>query len=229
MTNHFLFKDRREAGKRLGEQLFPYKFKNPLVLALPRGGVPVGYEVATILDAPLDTIIARKIGLPGHPEYGIGAVAPEVTVLNNAVIESLGIEREEIAESLKRETEEMYRRMNRYKTGGMSEGVEADTVIVVDDGVATGVTALAALRSVRNSHRPERLVFAAPICARDTAERLRQEAEVISMYEIHNLMTIGMWYRDFNQLTDEEVLRMLRKRVKEESEVVGNFVLSPTK
>ncbi|MBM3256728.1 MAG: phosphoribosyltransferase [Candidatus Liptonbacteria bacterium] len=160
------FEDRIDAGKQLAEALLPYQAERPLILALPRGGAPAGYETATKLKAPLDTVVARKIGAPSDPEFGVGALAPgDVIVLNNEAIETLAILRKELDPIIAAEMEEMERRMVHYKSGAYSEDIEAGTVILVDDGLATGVTARAAIESVRLMRKPKKIVFAAPICA----------------------------------------------------------------
>ena len=141
-----IFKNRTEAGKKLAEKLLPYKKENPLVLAMPRGGVPVGYEVATALGSPLDTIVARKIGAPFHPEFGVGAIAPgDVIILDEASIKAHDIKREELEAVIVREREEMGRRIAKYRSGEYVRGKKADTIIIVDDGLATGVSARAAI------------------------------------------------------------------------------------
>ena len=205
-----LFKNRQDAGKKLALILKEYKGKSVIVYALPRGGVPVGYEVAKALGAPLDTVVVRKVGAPHNPEFGVGAVAPGgVLILDNQTLQALGIERKDVEKTIAEETEEMKRRIARYRSGEYTKGITADTVILVDDGLATGVTAFAALESIKKSHQPKRIIFASPICAKDTAERLREETEVICGSETENLMAIGYWYEEFDQVSDEEVVKYL--------------------
>ena len=194
-----IFKNRTEAGKKLAEKLLPYKKENPLVLAMPRGGVPVGYEVATALGSPLDTIVARKIGAPFHPEFGVGAIAPgDVIILDEASIKAHDIKREELEAVIVREREEMGRRIAKYRSGEYVRGKKADTIIIVDDGLATGVSARAAIESVRRVYKPKKIIFAAPICARDSAESLSALVDrVVCASSVDNLMAIGYWYEEF--------------------------------
>jgi putative phosphoribosyl transferase len=207
------FKDRTDAGQKLAEKLIGYKADKPLILALPRGGVPVGFEIAKALSAPLDTIIARKIGSPSNPEFGIGAIAPDdVSVFNSDIVKSLRIEKRSIDRVIELEKQEMDRRIKRYKSGKWSKGASKDIIIVVDDGLATGLSACAALESVRKVYRPKKLIFASPICASDSLESLEPYAdEIICVSESENLVAIGEWYENFPQASDEEVLYYLNK------------------
>lgn len=205
------FRDRREAGTQLAEQLLPYGKEHPLVLGLPRGGVPVAYEVAFTLDAPLDTLVARKIGAPGNSEFAVGAIAPgDVIILNNASIESLGLTEKDLDPIIAREMQEMDRRMEHYQSGTYSTERRGDTVIIVDDGLATGMTARAAIESVKITLKPKRIIFVAPICARDAADMIRGLVdELVCLREVDNLIAIGRWYQDFPQVTDDEVVSYL--------------------
>lgn len=207
------FKNRTDAGQQLAEKLLEYKQDKPIILALPRGGVPVGFEVARKLDAPLDTIVARKIGMPGNPEFGVGAIAPEdVLVLDTETLRSLGLEQRDLSHIVEQEKQEMGRRIARYKSGEWSNGGQTDTIIIVDDGLATGVTARAALEFARKSYKPKKLIFASPVCARDSLESLKPYADgIICLSKPENLMAIGEWYEDFSQTSDEEVLHYLNK------------------
>src|SRR3989344_596007 len=206
-----IFKDRTEAGKKLAEALLSYKEEQPLVLALPRGGVPVGAVVAEALGAPLDTIVARKIGAPLHPEFGVGAIAPgDVLILDEVSISAHGIQRYDLDAVIDQEQKEMERRMIKYKSGEYAKGKNADTVILVDDGLATGVTARAAIQSAKLTYKPKKIIFAAPICAQDSARDLGNAAdEVVCLSSVDNLVAIGYWYEEFEQTTDREVLEYL--------------------
>ncbi len=217
--NKILFKSRIDAGQQLALKLLPYKEKNSLILALPRGGVPIGYEIASKLGAPLDTIVARKIGAPFNPEFGLGAIAPGgVIILDNISIQSLGLHRIDLEPIIREELKEMERRIIRYKSGEYKRGKTADTLIIVDDGLATGVTARAAIESAKTAIKPKKIIFASSICAQDTAEHLRNLVdEVICIGEVNNLMAIGYWYEDFPQTTDEEVVELLEKAHKDYS------------
>ncbi|MDP3763278.1 MAG: phosphoribosyltransferase [bacterium] len=208
-----MFKNRTDAGQKLAEKLLEYKQDNPVVFALPRGGVPVGYEVAKALGAPLDTIVARKIGAPSNSEFGVGAIAPGgVLILNAETLRSLGLEQRDLEDIIKKEKQEMERRIIRYKSGEWSKDAPTNTVIVVDDGLATGVTARAALQSAKIIYKPKKLIFASPVCARDSLEFLRPYADrIVCVSKPENLMAIGEWYEDFPQISDEEVLHYLNK------------------
>ena len=204
------FEDREDAGRQLAERLLPYRDENPIVLALPRGGVPVGYEIAHALKAPLDVFIARKLGAPGRRELGIGAVAQGgVRVLNEDTIRALGISEEYIEQVAAEETAEIERRLRLLRGDRPEPRVRGRTVILVDDGIATGVTAWAAIRALRR-RAPRRLVLAVPVCAPQTAEAIRSEVDdLVCLKAPYNLMAIGFWYRDFEQVSDEEVIELL--------------------
>src|SRR5919206_4579237 len=172
-----LFEDRGDAGRRLAEQLKPYAGEHPVVFALPRGGVPVGFEISRALDAPLEVIVARKLGAPGQPEFGIGAVAPGgVRILNERVVRALSIPEDYLEEVSIRESEEVERRLRLFRGDRRYPDLEQHTAILVDDGLATGVTARAALLAIRRLN-PRRLVLAVPVCAQQTAELLRHETD----------------------------------------------------
>ena len=205
------FDDRRSAGRALGDRLKGLALPSPVVLGLTRGGVPVAYEVAQALRAPLDVLVARKIGAPGNPEYGIGAVAEgDVRVLDRAAIRSLMIDVHELEAAIARAQGELRGHVERYRGDQPPLDVAGRTVIVVDDGVATGGTARAALRSVR-ARGPRRLVLAVPVGAPDTLRGLRAEAdEVVCLLEPELLWAVGLWYRDFAPVHDAEVIGMLR-------------------
>src|SRR5215211_3587881 len=172
-----LFEDRVDAGRQLAERLAPYAEERPVVFALPRGGVPVGAEVSRSLGAPLEVIVSRKIGAPGQPEFGIGAVAPGgVRILNERVVRALGIPGDYLDQVSARESEEVERRLRLFRGDHPYPNLEQRTAILVDDGLATGVTARAALLALRRMS-PRRLVLAVPVCALQTAELLRPEAD----------------------------------------------------
>ena len=200
-----MFADRSQAGRKLAEALVEYKNKKALVLALPRGGVPVGYEIAKVLHCSLDTIVARKVGAPGNPEYAVGAIAPGgIRVLDESMH---GIEK-----VIENETREMERRIERYGSGSYALGVHPEVVILVDDGVATGKTASAALAYARAAYPKAKLVFAAPVGAQDSLARIKREADEVVLLEIPpEFMAVGEWYVSFPQLRDEEVVEYLEK------------------
>ncbi len=195
-------------AKRLGH----YKGRDVIVLAIPRGGVVVGGVIADELDAHLDIIIARKIGAPGNPEYAVGAVSPDgTTFIDREAVEFLGISDEYLEEEKKRQMVEVERRAVRYRGGG-EYAIEGKVAILVDDGVATGYTALAALEFARK-RAPSKLIFAVPVGPSATLRRLRERAdEVICLDTPIGFHAISQFYRDFEQVGDEEVQRILKGR-----------------
>jgi putative phosphoribosyl transferase len=207
-----LFEDRADAGRRLAARLGPYADERPVVFALPRGGVPVGTEVSRFLGAPLEVIVARKLGAPGQPEFGIGAVAPGgVRVLNQRVVQALGIPDDYLDWVSNRESEEADRRLRLFRGDRPYPDLGTRTAILVDDGLATGVTARAALLALRRLN-PRRLVLAVPVCAPQTAELLRTETDdLICLLMPEDLEAVGLWYRNFEQVPDDEVVRLLEE------------------
>jgi putative phosphoribosyl transferase len=218
------FRDRKDAGRRLAKRLERYREESPIVLALPRGGVPVAYEISRALHAPLDVFLSRKLGAPGREEFGIGAVAQGgVRLLNERAVEALEIPKEYIERAAKEETEEIERRLRLLRGEGRPDPeVEGRTVILVDDGIATGVTVRAAIEALRQLH-PRRLVLAVPVCAEQTTETLRSEVdELICLEAPSNLMAISLWYRNFEQTSDEEVIELLEHARREQEERGAN-------
>ena len=204
------FADRADAGRQLGERLRPLAYDNPLVIGLPRGGVPVAREVALALHAPLDFLAVRKLGAPHNPEYGFGAVAEGgVRVIDSEAIAILGLRNGAVEEIAASEIAELERRTALYRGDRAPLNVSGHTVIVVDDGVATGLTDSAALRALRRGG-PRRLVLAVPVCPPDSARRLREEAdEVICMQQPPRFFGVGQFYEDFSQVSDAEVVSTL--------------------
>ena len=207
-----LFEDRGDAGRRLAERLAPYAAERPVVFALPRGGVPVGSEVSRFLGAPLEIIVSRKLGAPGQPEFGIGAVAPGgVRVLNERAVQALGIEENYLERVSAHESAEVERRLKLFRGERPYPDLEGRTAILVDDGLATGVTARAALLALRRMN-PRRLVLAVPVCASQTAGLLRSETDdLICLLAPTDLEAVGLWYRNFEQTSDEEVISLLEE------------------
>lgn len=207
-----MFKSRRDAGQRLAARLLSYKDEHPVVLALPRGGVPVAYEVARALQAPLDVIVVRKLGAPGQPELGIGAVVDgdhPRSVLNEDVVRALAVSDDYLQHEVALELREIRRRQELYRRGRQPEAVEGRTAIVVDDGIATGGSMRAALRGVRRA-RPNRLVLAVPVAPVETIESLQAEAdEVVCLSMPPFFHAVGQFYGDFRQTSDEEVIELL--------------------
>jgi putative phosphoribosyl transferase len=206
------FRDRADAGRRLAAALVNYKERRPAVLALPRGGVPVAAEVAAALNAPLDLILVRKIGVPFQPELAMGAVvdgdAPLV-VRNEDVIRIAGIAESEFDRVCSQELAEIDRRRRRYLGGRERIDVAGRTAIVIDDGIATGATTRAALRATR-MRNPKELVLAVPVAPTDSLAALRAEADhVICLEDYESFGAIGFYYSDFRQISDAEVIEIL--------------------
>ena len=204
------FADRAAAGVQLAERLARFKEARPVVLAMPRGGVPVAFQVARMLDAPLDVIVARKLGAPGHAELGMGAVAEGgVRVLNDDVVREMLVSPEELEYATARALREVAERVRRYRGEAEPVAIEGRTVILVDDGLATGGTARAALRALR-ARGPQRLILAVPVGPADTIRELEGEADEIVCLQVPEAMwAIGMWYGDFAQVADAAVIGLL--------------------
>lgn len=214
MTAVGRFHDRRHAGQELGLRLVEWAadgdLVDPLVLALPRGGVPVAAEVARALGAPLDLLVARKIGVPGHRETGIGAImGDDPPLFDRRAVEMLALSEDKLAPDVARERTELHRRERLYRGDRSAPHVADRAVIVVDDGLATGVTARAALRHLRR-RRAGRLILAVPVCAPETAAEIRAEADdLVCLHQPPDFRAVGLWYEDFDQVGDEEVIRIL--------------------
>lgn len=209
----FVFSDRREAGQMLAAAVAKLpELQRPIVLALPRGGVPVGFEVARQLHAPLDVLVVRKLGTPGQEELALGAVAfGEAVYLNRTVIDELRIPEEVVDEIKAREMTEVERRTARYRGDRPLPDLGERSVIVVDDGAATGATAEAAIKALRGQH-PAEIVLALPVAPGDTCDRLRAVADrLVCLRSPELFFAIGEWYVDFTQVSDEEVRVLLEQ------------------
>ena len=205
-----LFADRYDAGRRLAVLLERHRVEHPLILGLPRGGVVVGYEIAAALGSELDVLVVRKLGVPGAEEFAMGAVAPGTTILNQGVVAGLGIPRSEVDAAVAREMAELQRREQAYRRNRPPLNVRGRTVILVDDGLATGATAHAAVAALKQQ-QPRQIIFAAPVCSQDGAEALRRMAdEVVCLESPQGFQAVGLWYQDFSPTTDAEVLQCLR-------------------
>jgi putative phosphoribosyl transferase len=204
------FRDRHDAGRQLAALLGRYRSERPVVVGIPRGGVPVAAEIARALDAPLDVTVVRKIGAPQNPEFAIGALAEGgVHVLSGELVRALGLSEEEIQQLTTRVEQELVRRLRRYRGARAPIPVAGRTVIVVDDGLATGRSALAAVRSL-GERGAKRVILAVPVAAPESAAALRRHAdEVVCVEAPADLWAVGYWYEDFRPTTDEEVSTLL--------------------
>jgi len=211
-----LFQDRTEAGRILAHRLAAYaNYPDAMVLALPRGGVPVAFEVAEALRLPLDIFVVRKLGLPGHEEFAMGAIASGgARVLDQDLIRQLSLSNEIIEHIVAREQRELERRERIYRGQRPMLDVRDHIVIIVDDGLATGSSMRAAIAAFRQK-RPAKLIVAVPVGARVTCSELEALAdEVICLETPENFSAVGLWYKDFSQVTDEEVIDLLERNRK---------------
>jgi predicted phosphoribosyltransferase len=215
------FANRVTAGRWLAAALKQARNEHPLVLALPRGGVPVAFEIAHELEAPLDVLVVKKIGAPGNPELAIGAVAPDATIVDEEAVQMLGVSERYLRDALERSRAELLSQMQRLRDDEPWPDVRGRTVIVVDDGIATGATAKAAVQAVRKLGATK-VVIAAPVCSRQAARELASLAdEVVSLYYPAAFGAVGLWYVDFTQTSDQEVRDLLnRARAEREARVV---------
>lgn len=218
MSEAYRYANRVEAGRMLAEELASRNYENPVVLALPRGGVPVAAEVAKKLGAPLDLLLVRKIGVPWQPELALAAVVdgPEQdVVINEGVWRSAQMSDDEFEQLKAREIQEMDRRRMTYLQGRHRVDIEGATVIVVDDGIATGATVRAALKALRRG-KPKKLVLAVPVAPPDTLARLNREVnEVVCLQAPEPFYAIGVFYDDFTQTSDEDVIAILEQFIPE--------------
>lgn len=221
------FRDRTDAGRRLADRVVDLELdlERPIVLGLPRGGVPVAYQLALALSAPLDVVLVRKVGAPSNPEYGVGAVGEEgVALMNDEAVQRLGLGGDEVERSVQTARDELQRRLDRYRGGRAGLDVADRTCVVVDDGLATGVSADAAIRVLRERDAG-RVVLAVPVGAPDSVDRLRGIADhVVCLHEPPSFTAVGTWYEDFSQTTDEEVVELLERAADELREEVHEQV-----
>lgn len=207
------FKNRKDAGKKLAEKLLKYSGRDEIViLALPRGGVPVAFEVAKALKAPLDIFMVRKLGVPGHEELAMGAIAMGgVKVLNNDVISMLNISDNMINKVITEETEELNRRTENYRGNKPLPDVKNKIVILIDDGLATGASMKAAITALKLL-KPEKIIAAVPTSSEETCEEIKKDIdEIICAFTPEIFRGVGQWYIDFSQTTDEEVKNLIKK------------------
>lgn len=212
--NHVLFEDRQDAGRQLGRKLERFRDDNPVVLALPRGGVPIGLEIARALKAPMDLVLVRKIGAPGQPELALGAVVdgarPEL-VINEDVRQMLQVSGDYIEQAKQKQLQEIERRRKLWLGAGRRIPVKGRTALVVDDGIATGATVRAALHAIRRAEA-SRLVLAVPVAPSDTIESLRGDAdEIVCLATPETFWAISMFYGRFPQVDDGEVTELMKQ------------------
>lgn len=206
-----MFEDRAEAGRRLAEALAHLEGENAVVLSIPRGGVEVGAEVARALGWPLDIVIPRKVRAPGNQELGLGAVAPGVRVLDERMVRSLGVSPEYLEREIAFEEEEIRRRSEAYRAGRGPFDLREKVAVIVDDGVATGGTAMAALRWAR-AQGASRVILAVPVAPVEAVANLAKEAdEVVCLATPEPFYAVGQWYARFPQTSDQEVIRQLEE------------------
>ena len=209
------FRDRTEAGRLLGQELKRRLGRNDnlIILALPRGGVPVGFEVAQALDAPLDVFIVRKLGVPGHEELAMGAIATGgVRVLNQDVLRYIPVPQKAIDDVAAREQQELERREGSYRGSRPPLDVHGKTVIVIDDGLATGSTMRAAVAALKKM-QPRNIIVAVPVAAQQTCDEFRDEGiDIVCLRTPEPFQAVGLWYEDFSQTSDEEVHEFLNER-----------------
>lgn len=206
-----IFEDRVDAGEKLAKALVDYLGADAVILAVPRGGVIVGEVVARQLGVPLDVVVPRKIGAPGNPELGLGAIAPGVRVIDPRMVEMLGVSESYLERQIAAEEEEIERRLGAYRGGRPQADVDGKVAVVVDDGVATGGTAFAALRWAK-AQGASTVVLAVPVAPGASIGRLEQEADrVVVLFAPEPFFAVGEWYRRFDQTTDEEVVAALTR------------------
>lgn len=225
-VNAVLFADRADAGRRLAEALGPLAQSDPVVLGLPRGGVPVAFHVAQELGAPLDVIVVRKLGVPRHPELGFGAIGEDgVRIISEDIVRRAGVGQADIAAVQQAEEAELSRRAREFRGGRPRVPLEGRTVILVDDGVATGATALAAC-AVARAQGAAHVVLAVPVAPPSAAARLRTEAdELVCLSAPAGFSAVGEWYRDFGQTPDQEVVSLLERAARRSGPLTSSDVL----
>jgi predicted phosphoribosyltransferase len=214
-----MFQDRDDAGRQLAEKLKKYGKDDPIILALPRGGVPIGYRVSQILKAPLDVFIVRKIGSPWNPELGVGSVAPDVLFLDEDALQLLGLMHSDLKEIIVYEQQELKRRLLLYRGSEDFSNIVGQTVILVDDGIATGVTTRAAIQGIQRVN-PKKLILAVPVAPLETVEMLKKLVyEIICLETPTDFYAVGAFYQNFSQVSDEEVMTLLKQAKQDRKEI----------
>lgn len=207
-----MFSDRVEAGKRLAEALDHLAGEEVVVLGVPRGGVEVAAEVAGQHDWPLDVVVPRKVGAPFNPELGLGAIAQGVRVLDERMLQTLGVSEEYLEDEIRKQEGEILRRTEAYRRGKAPVQLAGKTVVIVDDGIATGGTAIAAVRWAK-AQRTKRVILAVPVAPREAVAKLSKEAdEVVCLATPEPFFAVGQWYGDFPQVSDGRVVQLLAPR-----------------
>ncbi len=208
-----MYRNRSQAGKHLAEALEPYKGAGALVLGLPRGGVEVAYEIAEALDAELDVLVVRKLGAPQNPELGLGAIASYgARFIDDDIVSALNVPAGTLERIEQDERREMHRRQSAYRGDAEPPRLQGRTVIIVDDGIATGGTAMAAIRAVRTL-KPQRIILAVPVAPPDSVEKLKPLVdELVCPCTPEPFMAIGQWYEQFDQTSDKRVIELLQRR-----------------
>jgi putative phosphoribosyl transferase len=212
-----IFADRSDAGRQLAQRLVDYRWQDCLVLGIPRGGVPVGYEISRALNCALDVIVPRKLPIPWSPQAGFGAIMPDGTrVLNEEMVSSLGLSPEQVDRIANQVLVEVRRREARYRGEWPAPVVTGKTVILTDDGLATGYTMLAAIRGLRR-HQPREIIVAVPVSPRSTAQAVRQEADKFVVVHVSEAIpfAVAMFYHDFSDMSDEAVRALLERAAEE--------------
>lgn len=208
-----VFKDRFEAGRKLADMLYPaYQYQKVRVLALPNGGVPVGYEIANRFGVPLEVLVSQKLGAPSNPDFAVGAIAEEgVVTINEPTVNLFQFKERDLWNCVQEGKKEVERKVNLFRQGMHLQDLDRTIVIVVDDGLATGMTAQAALEVVEH-HNPPFLIFAAPICEVDTTTRVGQKVDdIICLNNSQELQAVSIWYEDFETVSDEKVLSLIHR------------------
>ena len=208
------FKDRQDAGRKLAEKLTDLKGKNAAILALPRGWVPVAYEVAKILQLPLDTLVVRKLGVISNPEFAFGAIADgDVSVVDYSIVRMAFMNAKQVDEIILSEKEELLRRKNIYKSGSYLWNQLFDQIILIDDGLATGMTMQAAIEATEKIYHPKQIIVAVPVAASDSVGLIKRNIHrFITLYQSAVFGTVGQYYRNFWQTPDEEVINLIQSQ-----------------
>lgn len=207
-----MFKNRIDAGQKLAKALKPYEKLNPIILALPRGGVPIGTVVSKALQAPLDVLVVRKIGAPWNPEFGVGAMTESILIFDEETLKELDLTHQHLQKTIEEEKIELTHRIELYREGKEFPDVKGRVVILIDDGLATGITTMAAIKSIKQM-KPKSIVLAIPVGPSETIEKLRKLVDDIICLEIPPFFhAVGEFYKDFPQVTDKEVIQLLKNQ-----------------